>query len=452
MQILSEGHDILRWVRGPGLALAALICVSPQAAWSEAPGTPPKVKVGALLRDNTALISWVRARSNDFAASVARARQAEADASASRLLPNPVIDASLSDLVIGQSNPPGLGFGETAVYTAGISETIELGKRGPRSRAADFRWQSARLAASSTLLERVAVARLALGKVVYLTARQAILEEQLASARAATQLERVRLEQGAISGNDYDRLLLDTTTLEVDLARSGSDFEGALASCRGALLAACDAPGATLVDLEQAAHLPESLGISRDVLERRADVKALKLERDAAREDAVLAGRRAIPDPAVRVGYTHDNLIISGDQENTLSLGLVFPLPLFDHGQHDSSKALAHADELEQTRAATLNSAAADLEQLMSRRDFLDRNLATLEKEAVPRSQNVLTTTSKAFDQGQVSLTDLLMARRTHITLLLTVLDLQFDFFTVRSELRRVLGLDAADTSQGATQ
>ncbi len=451
MSTFSEGHDILRWVRGPGLALAALICVSPQTAQSDAPSPPPKVKVGTLLRDNGALVAWMRGRSNEFAASVARARQAEADASASRLLPNPIVDASLGDIVVGQSNPTGLGFGETAIYTAGITETIELGKRGPRSRAADLRWQSARLASSSTLLERVALARLALGRVVYLTARQSILEEQLVSARAAAQLERVRLDQGAISGNDYDRLLLDTMTLELDLARSRSDFEGALAGCRGALLASCDAPGATLVDLEQAAPLPERMGIPRDALERRADVQALNLERDAARQDAVLAGRRAIPDPAVRVGYTHDNLVISGDQENTLTFGLVFPLPIFDRGQHDSARALARADELDHTRTATLQSATADLDELMSRRDFLERGLSTLQKDAVPRSQNVLITTNKAFDQGQVSLTDLLMARRTHITLLLTVLDLKFDFFSVRSELRRVLGLDAADISQGTT-
>jgi cobalt-zinc-cadmium efflux system outer membrane protein len=407
------------------------------------------VKVAALLRDNSALVAWMRTRSAEFTASVARVRQADADASQSRVLPNPIVDASLSDIVLGQSNPPGLGFGETAIYSAGVSETIELGKRGPRSRAADMRAQSAKLSSSSTLLERVALARLAMGRVVYLTARQGILEEQLASARAATELERIRYEQGAISGNDYDRLLLDTTSLEIDLARSRSDFEGALASCRGVLLASCDSPGATLNDLEESAQLPERLGTAHDLLEHRADLQALNLERDAARQDAVLAGRRAIPDPAIRVGYTHDNLIVSGDQENTLSFGLVLPLPLFDHGQHDSAKALARADEIESTRAATLHSATADLEQLMSRREFLERGLVTLQKDAVPRSQNVLSTTNKAFDQGQVSLTDLIMARRTHIALLLNVLDLKFDFFSVRSELRRVLGLDSADVAQG---
>jgi hypothetical protein len=41
-----------------------------------------------------------------------------------------------------------------------------------------------------------------------------------------------------------------------------------------------------------------------------------------------------------------------------------------------------------------------------------------------------------------VSLTDLLMARRTHVGFLLGVLDLKFDFFSVRSDLWRALGLD----------
>src|SRR4051794_19438993 len=144
VSIFTEGHVILRWVRGSGFALAALICASPRAALCEAASPPPTVKVATLLRDNAALVSWMRARSNEFAASMARARQAEADAAASRLIPNPVIDASLSDVVLGQSNPPGLGFGETSIYSVGISETIEIGKRGPRSRAADLRWQSAR--------------------------------------------------------------------------------------------------------------------------------------------------------------------------------------------------------------------------------------------------------------------------------------------------------------------
>jgi cobalt-zinc-cadmium efflux system outer membrane protein len=410
--------------------------------------TPPpagKAKVGVLLRDHGALVAWVRQHDGEVAASVARVHQAEADASASRVLPNPIIDASLSDVTLGPTNPSGLSFSDTAIYTVGITETLELAKRGPRGRAADLRVRSASLASSTTLSSKVAEARKALGHVVYLTAKQGILQTQIEAAQAVAVLERVRLDQGAISGNDFDRLILDTTSLEVDLWRNQAEVDGALASCRAALFAPCEVPGATLDDLEQAASLPATLPGSPSALEQRADVKALGLESEAAREDALLARRRVLPDPAIRIGYTHDNLLVSGDQENTLSFGLTFPFPIFDYGQHDSSRALARALELEHTKAATLLSASADVEELASRRAFLQRGLETLEKEAVPRSESILSTTRKAFDQGQVSLTDLLIARRTHIGLLLGVLDLKFDFFSVRSELRRVLGLDLAD-------
>jgi cobalt-zinc-cadmium efflux system outer membrane protein len=404
-----------------------------------------KVNVGALLRDHSALVAWVRVHDSEVAASVARVRQADAETSASRLLPNPIVDASLSDVVVGPSNPSGLGFGDTAIYTVGVTETIELGKRGPRSRAADLRRMSTLLGSSSTLSAKVADARRSLGRIVYLTAKQGILQVQVDSAKAATELERVRFNQGAISGNDFDRLVLDTTSLEMDLWRNGAEVEGALADCRAALFAACEVPGATLADLEQAAPLPSPLPAQRGALERRSDVQALALEGDAARADAVLASRRALPDPAIRIGYTHDNLLISGDQGNTLSFGIALPLPLFDRGQHDSQKALARALELEWTRETTLRSAAADVGELLNRRAFLERGLETLEKDAVPRSESILMTTNKAFDQGQVSLTDLLIARRTHVGLLLGVLDLKFDFFSVRGEIRRVLGLDLAE-------
>jgi cobalt-zinc-cadmium efflux system outer membrane protein len=432
------------------LALSALgsraaFAANPPATSAASSPSPSKASVGALLRDHDALVAWVRSHDSEVAASAARVRQAEADVSTSRLLPNPVLDASLSDIVVGNSNPSGLGFSDTAIYTVGVTETIELAKRGPRGRAADLRARSAQLASSNTLSTRIAEARLALGRVIYLSAKLSILQSQLDAANEVTSLERVRLDQGAISGNDFDRLILDNTSLEVELMKNQADVDGALANCRAALYAPCDLPGSTLADLEQSVPLPPALPAS--ALERRSDLKALTLDGEAARQDAVLASRHAIPDPAIRIGYTRDNLLISGDQGNTLSFGLTLPLPIFDHGQHDSERALARALEIEHTKEATFVSASADLEELAGRRTILQKGLDALQKEAIPRSESILEITRKAFDQGQMSLTDLLIARRTHISLLLGVLDLKFDFFSVRSELRRVLGLDLNDAS-----
>ena len=327
----------------------------------------------------------------------------------------------------------------------GLTETIELGKRGPRADAAELRVASAKRSAKSALEERVAIARLALGRLVYLKAKEDVLAQELVSVASVSELEKVRLDQGAISGNDYDRLTLDKTSLEIDMARTQADLAGALANCREVLRVACDVSQTSSDDLDTAALVPTLPPVGPELLERRADIEALRLERDAAQKDAVLASRKAIPDPAIRVGFMHDNLVISGDQENTVSVGVVLPVPLFDHGQHDAEKARARAMELDHTRDAALNAASADLEDLRSRTDLLAKGLLSLSKDAIPKSQAIVGTTAKAFDRGQVSMTELLLARRTHITLLLNVLDSKFDFFSSRNELRRVLGLDGAE-------
>ncbi len=82
----------------------------------------------------------------------------------------------------------------------------------------------------------------------------------------------------------------------------------------------------------------------------RAELRALEAEAAAFRKDAVLAGRRAIPDVTARLGYTRDTFTVSGDNENTLSLSASIPLPFFDHGQHDRTAALARAEARDENR------------------------------------------------------------------------------------------------------
>jgi cobalt-zinc-cadmium efflux system outer membrane protein len=159
------------------------------------------------------------------------------------------------------------------------------------------------------------------------------------------------------------------------------------------------------------------------------------------------AAARSLPDVNARIGYTHDDLTISGDQQNTVGLTLAFPLPVFDRGQHDGARADAKARELDAQAQGVRASAEADLTGLLRRRAFLQSTVTRLRTEGIVRSEGVLAATEKAFNAGQVSLTDLLLARRAHIDLTLNVLDLQFDHFSVRNDLRRALGLDIDATA-----
>jgi cobalt-zinc-cadmium efflux system outer membrane protein len=232
--------------------------------------------------------------------------------------------------------------------------------------------------------------------------------------------------------------------LRADFERERAEYGAALADCTAALGADCELGGAREDDLATTAPIDVTQA-SAARLERRPDLQSLEAERQAAERDAALARGRAIPDITLRLGYTHDRFLVSGDNLNTLSFGVALPLPVFDRGQHDSSKALSRALELRDTRTSLLLQARADLAGLVTRKATLEKVLAGIEHESLPRSSSVLQSTQTAFDHGGVSLTDLLLARRTHIALQLTLLDERFELFGIRNELERVLGLSLRD-------
>jgi cobalt-zinc-cadmium efflux system outer membrane protein len=441
--------------------LPATLLLTSSPAWSEvnssASAAPSKtVPVGALLRDDAALLDLIGRRSGEVLAADARIAQASADVGASRvLLPNPTADFAVGGFTLGRTNPAsdathvnGLGFSDTSNFNFGLSQTIELGKRGPRMEAADLRLKEANKSYAVTLADKLADARYALARVVYLKARLATLEEGLASAQKSDELQKSRLDHGGISGNDFDRLQLDTISLETDVARSRSEYIGALAACEGVLYARCDAGADDASALDAAAALPPTLPEPAASIASRPDIAVAHLEAAAAEQDAVLARRRGIPDPTVRLGYTHDNGQISGAQPNTLSLSVSVPLALFDHGQHDAAKATARAAEQRHLVTALSAGAQASYGALVDHRTFLEASLSRISAVAVPKSAGVLDTTQKAFGQGQVGMTDLLLARRTHLALILNQIDMRFDYFNVRNDLRRVLGLDATSIGQ----
>jgi outer membrane protein, heavy metal efflux system len=425
-------------------ALASCLAVSPAPATAAGAANVPRVSVASLLTDEAKLTSWLVEHSPELRAARARVAQSSAEARQSRALPNPVLDASVANLPLGETNPAGLGLNQTAIYTVGLSQTVELGKRGPRIAGAELRQRSATHELAAAQRDERAAARYALANALYRGLRVGILQESLLDAERAAELQRTRYEQKALSGTDYDRLLLELHSLRADVARERAEYGAALAACAAVLGATCDLTGASQELLTQAAPLrAESAADAR--LEQRPDVQALDAESRAAQQDAELARGRAIPDLTLRLGYTHDRFVVSGDNRNTLSVGVALPLPVFDRGRYDAARSLGRAEELRDTRRAILRQARADVAALVGRKQTLETLLATLERESLPRSISVLASTQIAFDHGGVSLTDLLLSRRTQIGLRLTLLDERFELFGIRNELSRVLAVSALD-------
>jgi cobalt-zinc-cadmium efflux system outer membrane protein len=399
------------------------------------------VPVGALLSSSSQLTAWMSGRNAEVRAAGERAVQAGEEAGQSRVLPNPTLGIEVGALTVGETNPPGLGFNDTSHFSFGLTVLVELGKRGPRIRGAELRARAAGQEARAALVDRVSDARAALGKAAWLVVRQRTLEQNLQSGRELVALETRRRDAGDISDAELGRIVLDADALALDVEHNRTELGTALAECRAVLEATCATDDVDDQTLARAGTLP-AVPDTAAALSARPDLRALDLERQAAGEDATLARRRLIPDPTLGVTFTHDNLTIAGNQPNLFTFNVSFPLPFLDTGKHDAAKAEARGRELrEQARGATLEATAA-IDGLGERSRWLVTAIDRLQEDSIPRSLAVVAATRKAYDTGHVSLSDLMLVERSHRDLVVKRLDLEFELFSTRSELRRALGTD----------
>lgn len=437
----------------------AAFCISlSRAAWAEEPANPSPAPVtlpvspsatgatapiATLLSDPRALVAWLKRMNPDVRAASARVAQASDEFGASRVWQNPTLDLGVNNFAIGRLNRQGPAKrADTLAYSVGLSQTFELGKRGPRGDAAKLRRDASGEDYRDTLLGLVSDARAAMTRVAYLGAREHILEDTLVSARSMADLTKIRLDRGDVSGVDQARLMLDAERVERDVADNRSDLQDALADCEALLFAACQSDGVTLDSAEKSASAPFAVNDLESVIAGRPDLRALRLEQRAAVSDATMHRRSAIPDPTVGVSYTRDFDEAAGSQPYTVGVSASIPLPFFDHGQYQALEADHRAEELSAQAQSMQRHAASDARSLLIRRNVLRGKLANIQQAALPRSKEVVDSSSVAYARGQISMTDLLIARREHASLLLEEADTRFALFNVENDLRRALGID----------
>lgn len=432
---------------------ALLACLVPPMSALCAPGAHaqdqastreglPTVQVEALLTDPAQLQGWVRAHQPEVLAAAANVEQARALRRGSRLLQNPALQMNVGGMSLTQPRDPAVSYRDPISFSVGVQQTLEIGKRGPRGAAADLRAESAAESHADVLGQKVAEARDALAQLLHLSVRQTILEERAASARQVVELEGVRLAHGDISGTDYDRLRLDAASIERDAADNLALLSVANAQCATALAAQCKVQAGSAEDLDRGAPLPVALPDLAQSAARQPAVKALALEHDASTQDARYWQHHAIPDPTVGVAYTRDFYRASGSQPHTIGLFASIPLPFFDSGSSQADAARAAAMQAQEQSRAVQTRLTDDARGLLSRKDSLERKLKLIDGDLLPLSKSVVQSAERAFNQGQLSLTDYLIARREHSALLLDQVDTRYDLFNVRNELRRALGLD----------
>ena len=449
-----------RLIRASLPVLTAAFCILlGRSAWAEqpvaqsptspplqpSPSAPgPAAPIATLLADPQALVSWLTRMNPDVHAASLRVAQANDQVGASRVWQNPTLGLGVNNISVGRFNrvAPGVSRADTLSYSVGVAQTFELGKRGPRSEAAKLHRDASAEEYRGTLLGLVSDARAAMTRVAYLAARQQILDDSLLSAQSMAALTKIRLDRGDVSGVDHARLMLDSDRVGRDVSDNRSDLQDALADCEALLFAPCQADGATLDSAEKSAGGQFAADDLNGAIAARPDLRALRLEQRAAVAEGTLHRRSAIPDPTLQLAYTRDYYEAAGAQPYTLGVTASIPLPFFDHGQYQARASEHRAEELSAVLQSTQRHAASDARSLLIRRRLLQNKLENIQNTALPRSNEVVRSTTTAYERGQISLTDLLIARREHAALELEEADTRFALFSVENELRRALGID----------
>ena len=348
---------------------------------------------------------------------------------------NPALRAQQQSVESGRANEITAGLSpnptfqnDTSSATAGVYQELEIGGKR-RSRL-----ESARLATAISGTD-LADAR----RSLVLEVRQSFIEgllaktnlalarENLSDFQKVIDLNRMRLEKGALSGADFLKIELQLSQYQSDLADAALALETAKTTLR-ALLGGVGLP--ENFDLEgdlQAIPFEEtSLSeLQSRAVANRPDLQSAETGREKAAADVRLAKANGYPDPTIGVSWLHTGNEIGGPSwfepffpkgttSNSMGLGVSFPIPLFNRNQGEIARAESErrrADFLAQDRRnQVLREVETTWTALQSSRD----RVRLYESTYLPQAKESRDIAEFAFQKGATSILDLLDAERTY--------------------------------------
>jgi cobalt-zinc-cadmium efflux system outer membrane protein len=402
-------------------------------------GEPGDVLDLSTTSDSTALAEKVWASSPELLQARSKVAAARADAARAQFLPNPSLDLSLNTIPIGPTNPTDLKDPLLNVPNVGValSVLLEIGKRGPRQDSMHEAARSAALDALEQLRLKVLTAEEAISDVAAAEVRVSMLIDLSEDAERLTRIQRARSEKGDTAPLDADRAQLEEEATFTSLGEARDSLAEGLRTCTEVVGAQCLPFG----DRGRAsAWLERTFRVAVAEVTNRPDIRSLEATRRSAEAAQTLAQNHAIPDPTLRVGYVHDRFTVSGNQQNSLYVGLTFPLPVFDHGQADAQAAAVAIASSTRARDQLILTSKSQFSRTTDQLANVEGRQKRLREQSVPLAQSVVSRLDAAVSRGAAPIQELLLARRSYAELLLTANDLDRAAFRLRVALARVTG------------
>ncbi len=385
-------------------------------------------------------------RSRDLIAARLNVEAAQVDQAAAGILPNPVLSYGVANLVLGTANnqQSGVtaGFFDQPVQTISVSQVIDVWfKRSKRVEAAEKGVQSAEFSVEQAVREVGWAVKTAFADALRAHEQRLLTTEARERYDDTVRLSASRLKVGDISETDYKKIELEQ--LRYKTAEAQARLQSELARQRLAALMTLP-PSQVPSELEPTAKMNEKIfelgRLIQQAADARPDLRAANKSVERAQAALSSQRREAYPDLALTLAYTHDNFTVSGDNPNTLALGISLPIPLFDRNQGGIGHARVDLTNAENERDRLKLTIEHDVADALRRSDSARVQLKLLTDDVAPRAAQALKVAEKSYQAGAISLLELLEAQRTYVEVRQQEVDATFQFRQAAIDLVHAVG------------
>lgn len=364
------------------------------------------------------------AHNRDLLAAQRGVDSAQASQLSAAARPNPQI--SINSVSI---NPHSLGAGSP--YDKRMDTVLRVDQLIERGDKRDLRIKTAQqleIASEADLADITRQHRIALFNAYY---DVAYAQDKIQLTAAAAQLAAASQKKAELRLSAGDIAAAEVARIRVDTLRAQNDAEQAIADAANARIALVYLLGldnqAAQIRVDASWPAADNTGVAPDfsnIIARRADVQAAQARVDAARQFKELVRAQRTRDISVGAQVEH----YPGQTENTVGLGISFPLFLGNHFEGDIRNAevalSAAEDNLERVRALALGELNRTRSALTSSQARLQRYQSSL----LPAARQAMDAAEFGFANGAISAVELLDARRTWRAIQLEALGAQSDY------------------------
>ncbi|MCC6212236.1 MAG: TolC family protein [Burkholderiales bacterium] len=311
-------------------------------------------------------------------------------------------------------------------WHAGVAQTFEIaGQQGLRRETA--RLDLAALERSVEDIRRQVRADVEerFVRVLALQRRLALETENLGLVQSAAQAVRKRVAAGEASRLDGNLAAVEAERIRNQLGQLAES----LISARAELAQLMQLDPGKLPEAD--GEIAKAAGYSRDALlesaSRRPQLQALAQREDAARTRLDFERAAAVPD--ITLGVSAGREGPTDMRENLVGVTVSLPLPLFRRNQAGIGRAMSDLTATQIERQAAQRDVRAAVLSIWPRVERLRERSARLRSAVLPPLEENLRLSRRAFAEGEIGLTELLLVNRQ-------VLDGRRDALEAETELR----------------